>query len=155
ALAILGLLEAPSLSGHGQEPATGGPAEMTDLLRSTPFDRITLSDGSTLIVDPVSPRPLPTIDPAKSRKHEKARARDRKSQIPLEGNIGLPGEPSKFKMPDQEKLEPEEDDPARDVKIHLLQEAEVRDFTVKRSSIKSIEYFEDLLLGEADRLILS
>src|SRR5262249_31642053 len=76
ALAMLGLLAAPSLPGQGQDPAPGGPAEMTDLLRSTPFDRITLSDGSTLIVDPVSPRPLPTIDPAKSRKHEKARARD-------------------------------------------------------------------------------
>ncbi len=41
------------------------------------------------------------------------------------------------------------------MKIHLLQEAEVRDFTVKRSSIKTIEYFEDILLAEGDRLTLA
>ena len=36
--------------------------------------------------------------------------------------------------------------------IHLL-EGEPRDFKVKRSSIKDVEYFEDMLLVEADRLI--
>src|SRR5947209_14723715 len=32
---------------------------------------------------------------------------------------------------------------------------EVRDYKIKRASIKKIEYFEDLLLQEADRLVLA
>ncbi|MFO0909617.1 MAG: hypothetical protein U0794_14885 [Isosphaeraceae bacterium] len=38
--------------------------------------------------------------------------------------------------------------------IHRL-EGEVRDFKLKRSSIRSIEYFEDMLMAEADRLVLA
>jgi peptide/nickel transport system substrate-binding protein len=153
ALCFLSLLLVSSPSGRGQEPAAALPT-LDDVLRSTPFDRLTLSDGTVLLVDPVSPRPLPTIEPAKSKHQQKVRTKGSKTEIPLEGNIGLPGEPSKFKMPDQERSE-KDDDAARDVKIHLLQEAAVRDFTVKRSSIKSIEYFEDLLLAEANRLVLA
>ena len=43
------------------------------------------------------------------------------------------------------------------VKIHLVQggQNEIRDFQIKRSSLKKIEYFEDLLLDEVDRLILA
>jgi peptide/nickel transport system substrate-binding protein len=149
-----------SRQGRGQEPAPAADAAPTpvtsDVLRSMPFDRITLVDGVTLIVDPVSPRPLPAIDPAKSKKQEKARLKGSKTEIPLEGNIGLPGEHSKFKSPDQEKTEDDaEDSPEKTIKIHLLQNVEVRDFTVKRSSIRSIEYFEDILLSEADRLTLA
>ena len=71
---------------------TGGRrrGKTTDqLLRAVPFDRVTLIDGTVLIVDPVSPRPLPTYDPAKER--EKKRRRE-KNVIPLEGNIivGVP-----------------------------------------------------------------
>ena len=126
-----------------------------ELLRSTPFDRITLVDGTVLIVDPVSPRPLPTSDPAKTKRQEKVRVKGSDVEIPSGGNIGLPGEPSQFKSPKQEKAEEDSDDPTRTVKIHLLDEADVRDFTVKRSSIKKIEYFEDLLLAEAERYSLS
>ncbi len=32
-------------------------------------------------------------------------------------------------------------------------EGEPRDFKVKRASIKEVEYFEDMLLDEADRLL--
>ena len=85
----------------------------------------------------------------------KVRLKGTKTEIPLEGNIGLPGEPSKFKTAKEERAEDEEDDAIGKVKIHLLQEGDVRDFSVKRSSIKSIEYFEDFFLAEADRLILA
>ena len=42
-----------------------------------------------------------------------------------------------------------------EVKLHLLQGGakEVVDFKVKRASIKKIEYFEDMLLEECDRLV--
>ena len=57
-----------------QDPAA--PQDHRRLLRAAPFDRITLIDGTVLIVDPVTPRPLPTYDPAKER--EKRRRRDQK-----------------------------------------------------------------------------
>ena len=42
-----------------------------------------------------------------------------------------------------------------EVKLHLLEGGpnEVRDFKVKRANIKKIEYFEDMLLEECDRLV--
>ena len=154
ALGLVGAIHHASRTGHGQEPpaAAAGPAT-SDPLRSPPFDRITLIDGTVLIIDPVSPRPLPAPETAKSK--TKVRLKGTRTEIPLEGNIGLPGEPSKFKTPKQERAEDEEDDAHGTVKIHLLQDAEVRDFTVKRSSIKNIEYFEDILLAEGDRLVLA
>src|SRR5437660_9524204 len=83
-------------TSRGQEPppqeATAPPT--TDLLRSPPFDRMTLTDGTVLIIDPVSPRPLPTPDPSKAKKKQKVRLKGTKAEIPLGGNIGLPGEPS-------------------------------------------------------------
>ncbi|HMF36765.1 MAG TPA: ABC transporter substrate-binding protein, partial [Isosphaeraceae bacterium] len=154
ALGLVGAIHNASRTGHGQEPpaAAGGPTT-SDPLRSPPFDRITLIDGTILIIDPVSPRPLRAPEPAKSK--TKVRLKGTKTEIPLEGNIGLPGEPSKFKTPKQERAEVEDDDANGTVKLHLLQDAEVRDFTVKRSSIKSIKYFEDILLAEGDRLVLA
>ncbi|MGZ6074596.1 MAG: hypothetical protein ACXWOA_12105, partial [Isosphaeraceae bacterium] len=154
ALGLVGAIHNASRTGHGQEPpAAAAGAATSDPLRSPPFDRLTLIDGTILIIDPVSPRPLPAREPARSK--TKVRLKGTKTEIPLEGNIGLPGEPSKFKTPKQERAEDEADDANGKVKIHLLQEAEVRDFTVKRSSIKSIEYFEDILLAEGDRLVLA
>ena len=154
ALGLVGAIHNASRTGHGQEPpAAAAGAATSDPLRSPPFDRLTLIDGTILIIDPVSPRPLPAREPARSK--TKVRLKGTKTEIPLEGNIGLPGEPSKFKTPKQERAENEADDANGKVKIHLLQEAEVRDFTVKRSSIKSIEYFEDILLAEGDRLVLA
>src|SRR5205085_2079201 len=47
--------------GAGQ----GGGARVDDLLAATPFDRITLADGTVLEVEPISPRPLPAYDPKK------------------------------------------------------------------------------------------
>ena len=59
--------------------STGSPRRRRppiELLRAAPFDRVTLIDGTVLLVDPVSPRPLPTYDPAKER--EKKRRREKK-----------------------------------------------------------------------------
>ena len=57
---------------------------------------MTLLDGSVLIVDPVSPRPLPEIDKVKAREAE-ARLKNppKKPEIPEGGNIILPGEAAK------------------------------------------------------------
>jgi peptide/nickel transport system substrate-binding protein len=131
-----------------QDPAA--PKTTDQLLRAAPFDRVTLIDGTVMVVDPVSPRPLPAYDPAKER--EKKR-RERK-EIDPEGNI-IPGKKTELDMPkDRKEADPnalEEDD----VKLHLLQGAvrEIVDFKVKRASIKKVEYFEDFLLEECDRLV--
>jgi peptide/nickel transport system substrate-binding protein len=137
-----------AIAAQAQDTAPGKTTN--DLLRAAPFDRITLIDGSVLLVDPVSPRPLPVIDPAKVR--EKQRRRE-KNEIPLEGNI-IPGVRTKLEMPGEKHVDAdglEEDE----VKLHLLQGGvkEVVDFKVKRASIKKIEYFEDMLLDECDRLV--
>ena len=64
---------AGSRPGLGQEPAAPAPQpiDAADLLRSEPFDRLTLIDNTVLIVEPVSPRPLPVIDPKKERERRR------------------------------------------------------------------------------------
>ena len=111
---------------------------------------ITLIDGSVLVVDPISPRPLPVPDPAKER--EKQRRRER--EIPAEGNI-IPGVKTKLEMPGDEKHVDADGLEEDEVKLHLLQGGakEVVDFKVRRASIKKVEYFEDMLLDECDRLV--
>jgi peptide/nickel transport system substrate-binding protein len=141
---------AASRPGRGQEPAAPAaePIGASELLRSEPFDRLTLIDNTVLIIDPVSPRPLPVIDPKKERERRKKGVKSAASLIEVGGT-----EKTK-KAAD----EPEEEIEGIDViKIHLLQGGrnEVRDFQVKRASIKKIEYFEDMLLEEADRLVLA
>lgn len=121
------------------------PASDVDLLAAAPFDRITLIDNTVLLVDPVLPRPLPAYDAAKE-----AQKRRGKREIPREGNITPQGEK-------QQKIEvpkDEEDDAASKLAIHLIQ-GDVRDYVVRRSSIKTIEYFEDMLLAEGERLTLA
>ncbi len=89
------------------------------------------------------PRPLPTAEFAREREALK-KENDRPTG---EGNIGVaPQKPKK-------KAEAEEEIPTT-ITIHLL-EGEQRDFTLERTSIKSVEYYEDLLLAEGDRMILT
>ena len=140
--------------GRGQEPvaAPARPLDAADLLRSAPFDRITLIDGTVLIVEPVSPRPLPVYDP-KQERERRLRGSKNKAAMPIEiGSAKAKAEPK-----DGEDTEDTEFDPREQLKIHLAQglRNEVRDFKVKRSSIQKIEYFEDLLLAESDRLVLA
>jgi peptide/nickel transport system substrate-binding protein len=132
--------------GKGQEKAQGaaaaqGPAEV-DLLTVAPFDRVTLTDGTVLNVEPLVPRPLPAYDPSKEKQ------RGKKAEIPPEGNIGLPGEKSKVKMP----VDEEEAESKSRLMLHLLT-GETRDFRVKRSSIKSVEYYEDMVLAEGEKFV--
>ena len=147
-------------SPEAQEQDVDKPApvaEPTDLLRSPPFDRVTLTDNTVLIVDPVSPRPLPPIEPAKQAR-SKPRGRSKKRELPPGRNIRGSGEPSKVEIGAPPEPEPETDaESGTEVKLHLLQGAvgEVLDFKVKRSAIRKIEYFEDLLLQDCDRLILA
>jgi peptide/nickel transport system substrate-binding protein len=149
ALAIILALFAASRAGRSQDPAapTAQPIGASDLLRSEPFDRLTLIDNTVLFVEPVSPRPLPVIDPKKERERKKKADRNPGSLIEV-GAI----DKAKKDEPDDKEVEGLET-----VKLHLLQGGrnEVRDFQIKRSSLKTIEYFEDLLLAEAERLVLT
>jgi peptide/nickel transport system substrate-binding protein len=155
AITLLGLVLVASPAGRAQEPAGSAPFVTSDLLRSAPFDRITLSDNTVLLVEPVSPRPLPPLNKAKAKEFERFRVGS-VADVPLGGNVGLPGEASKFKKPEQERSNEKADDEGDGkLKIHLAQEAEVRDYEIKRSSIKRIEYFEDMLLEEGKRLVLA
>ena len=125
--AILGL---PG-PGVGQfSPNAKGKARPDDLLKSAPFDRITLTDNAVFEVEPVDPRPLPPIEKKKAGDAEVAPRRGRSDAFARKDN----GEGE------------------AQVVIHMI-EGEPRDFKVKRSSIKDVEYFEDMLLLEADRLI--
>ncbi len=138
--------------GHGQEPAPAParPLDASDLLRSSPFDRITLIDETVLIVEPVSPRPLPAYDPKQERERRKLGSARNKAAQPIE--VGADKKAGENKEEDADAVEA---DPRDELKIHLAQglRGEVRDFKVKRSAIKKIEYFEDLLLAESDRLV--
>jgi peptide/nickel transport system substrate-binding protein len=154
ATAVVVGLERSSASGRVQEPKPS-PAPANDLLRSLPFDRIVLVDGSVLIVEPVSPRPLPPIERARTKKAETVHVKGSGAEVPIEGNISLPGDRSKIKSRDQKKAEAQEEEDERTIKIHLIDGADVRDFALKRSSIRSIEYFEDLLLAESARLAIA
>lgn len=136
--------DAPAAKVPTPPAAAINPAEV-DLLSAPPFDRLTLIDGNVLAIEPVFPRPLPVYDPAKEAKKKRA-----KREVPEEGNIGLPGEKkAKVELPDDE-----EDDKASKLTIHLLQ-GDMRDFEIKRASVRSIDYFEDMLLAEGERLTLS
>lgn len=124
------------------------PGPGKTLLRSEPFDRITLIDGTVLLVDPVSPRPLPVVDPAKERERKR---KQESTGVPEEGNI-IPGKATNLDRiaAKAEKIEDK-------VRLHALKpaEGEISDFEVKRADIKRIEYFEDMLLEDVDRLVLA
>lgn len=145
------LLAAAASTAPGQDAGRAAAAVTPESpLTSFPFDRITLQDNSIILVEPVSPRPLPPTDPPKA----KSTGRQPEPKIPIEGNVGLPGEPSKVGQAEAKK----EDGPDVVINVHLAQEAatgrgDARDFKLKRAHIKKIEYFEDVLLAEGDRLV--
>jgi peptide/nickel transport system substrate-binding protein len=99
-----------------------GPGGRPDLLRQPPLDRITLIDGTVLSVEPVNPRPLPP--PPKADDSKQAKPLTKKEQAELEAAQRL---------------------------VIRLTEGDYRDFIIKKTSIKSVEYFEDMLLAEGDR----
>ena len=119
--------------GYAQTPANS-KARPDDLLKSAPFDRITLTDNSVFEVEPLNPRPLPPLD--KKRPRTVAEIEDL---------------PEKARPRRKDAFEKKDDEVDQQVIIHMM-EGEPRDFKVKRGSIKDVEYFEDMLLVEADRL---
>jgi peptide/nickel transport system substrate-binding protein len=154
ALAILMIALGSGSVGHGQDAGQVGAGADNDLLRAAPFDRITLIDRTVLLVEPVSPRPLPVLDPKK--RDAASKGRDKKGVNPDEKYI---------KVGDGQKSEPPGGEPdvgpdgiaIDEVRLHLLSGGpnEVRDFKVKRANMKKIEYFEDILLQECDRLVMA
>ena len=139
AVGVLALAFLPARSGLGQAPASE-PKLPTDLLKAQPFDRLTLIDNSVWLIEPVSPRPLPEYDPVKAREAARKAAREARER-PNIGNVGVP-----------KKDEPKEEPVSEDLVIHLM-EGDIRDYLIKRTSIKKIDYFEDLLIAEGERLI--
>lgn len=142
---------------RGQEEAAPGVPGATDLLRATPFDRITLTDNAVILTEPISPRPLPPYDPKKDRSQDPRRPRGTtEGLIKIVGGDG--SEPAAdMARPKRTKGEadPIQFDSNNYLTVHLIQppgETEVRDFKVRRFSVKSVEYFEDMLIAEADRL---
>jgi peptide/nickel transport system substrate-binding protein len=136
ALVIATYLSCPTES-PAQAVASAKP-KSTNLLKSAPFERITLTDGSAFEIEPLSPRPLPPVESRKGRSlvelDEAARKAEERRRRPRD--------------PFSKREEDEEEAP---VIIHMLA-GEPRDFKVKRASIKAVEYFEDMLLAEGERL---
>lgn len=121
-----------SVSAAAQTPGQAAPAAAQpplELLQRFPFDRMTLVDNATFEIEPISPRPLPAYEP--SRRNGAAPPADPKAEN-----------------------QPASDEKVDEVIIHLL-DGPQRDFKIKRSNIKSIEYFEDMLLAEARRFMLA
>jgi peptide/nickel transport system substrate-binding protein len=117
----------------GQDQPGAAPAGPLELLQRAPFDRLTLVDGTTFEIEPISPRPLPPYDPAK----------DKKKAAPPAQPPPAPGQPAPEPPPEEN---PDE------LIIHLLEGIQ-RDFKVKRSSIRSVEYYEDMLMAEAEKFV--
>jgi peptide/nickel transport system substrate-binding protein len=140
--------EAPR-PGEAPQPVT--PIDASELLRSIPFDRITLTDGTVLVIDPVSPRPLPAFDPTKERERKRRASENPKVKLM---EVGRDSGAAEEKEPELNSAAAESVD---EITIHVLAglDGDLRDYKVKRANIKKIEYFEDLLLQEADRLVLA
>jgi peptide/nickel transport system substrate-binding protein len=149
ALVILIGAAASTPFGRAQDASAGAAAGANDLLRAAPFDRITLTDGTVVVVEPVSPRPLPVIDPK-----DKKRNRGTAAPIPEEGNI-IVGVPTKLELPGSKKDVAPDGVTSDEIRLHLIHGGpnEVRDFKVKRANIKTVEYFENMLLQECNRLL--
>ena len=117
------------VDAQGQINASGIDSEES-ILTKAPFDRIVLTDKSDLLIEPVSPRPLP---PAQKKP--------------------APRTPNKKRSEEAEARAKEmENDPAIRILVQPL-EADGIEYAVYREDIAEIVYFDDMLLKEADRLI--
>lgn len=136
--AIVALILAAS-AGLGQETprakapvtaqATSGP---TDLLAAVPFDRIALVDGTVVDVEPVTPRPLPPYEASKDRDDDQGKSRSKVQRRPGERE-----EPKQLNA----------------IVVRPRGTEEPRDFRLRRRNIRRLDYFEDLLLAEGERLV--
>lgn len=123
---------AARVPSRGQAPAT---PEEADLLKTAPFDRLRLIDGTEFKVEPISPRPLPPYDPSKEKK----------------GAAG-PGRASTLRERREfaEKTKREQAERIDEITVKPLDDDGV--YRVRRASIKEIVYFEDMLLAAGERL---
>jgi peptide/nickel transport system substrate-binding protein len=136
AAAVFALALAPARHGLGQQqPAPTAPPAPKELMAAAPFDKLTLVDNATFQIEPISPRPLPAYEATKKASETKGK-RDNSA--------------------DRESAKEGADDGSNpdEVIIHLI-DGDQRDYKVKRSNIKSVEYWEDMLLAEGERLVLS
>lgn len=127
-------LQAPSSHGAGpSHPAQDdtAPAAPTELLQRLPFDILTLVDNTQFEIEPISPRPLPAYDASKEKR-----------ALP-KGRLGESG---------KQQTQPETEESPDEVVIHLMS-GDQRDYKVRRSNIKSILYFEDMLLAEGEKFV--
>ncbi|HEV3121682.1 MAG TPA: hypothetical protein VGY53_07260, partial [Isosphaeraceae bacterium] len=69
---LAALWQAPRM-GFAQVGAEPPATPSTDLLKVPPFDRITLVDNTVVVIEPVTPRPLPPYDQRKERARQKAK----------------------------------------------------------------------------------
>lgn len=142
---LLPAIVALSTAAAGQTaPTSAGPRE---LLATAPFDRVTLADGTALEVEPVSPRPLPPYDASKDKEKDKEPepAKDgKKPPPPREGNVLLPAQVAKKEAEQAERTLNNE------LTLHWLG-ADGGGYKVRRSNVKSVEYYEDMLLAEGER----
>ncbi len=106
-----------------------------------PFDRLVLVDNTPFFIEPISPRPLPPLETKKDEKKS-----DLKNER-IGGLVALGG-----KMPEDRARKKKEDPAEAQIAIHLV-EGDARDFLVTRKNIKQVDYFEDFLLKECDRLV--
>jgi peptide/nickel transport system substrate-binding protein len=119
------------------------PAPPSDLLKAAPFDRVTLIDGTVLLVEPISPRPLPPYDAKADRK-----ADAKGDRPPAEGNVFLPSQTDLIAK--AERAKQAEAEVVRELNLTPVGGDQV--FRVRRASIRSVDYFEDMLIAEGVRL---
>jgi len=135
ALTLVGWCLTP-WSAHGQQRRTDGPPPGRDLLRDPPFDRLTLIDRTELIVDPVAPRPLPSEEELAELREQAAEAERQKKTA----GIIIGRAPSTSEDPKERQI------------LIRLQGEKTGNFYVKIRNIQKVDYFEDILLDEAERL---
>jgi peptide/nickel transport system substrate-binding protein len=151
ACVMAGLVAAAAEAAQADRPAPPAaqadrpapPVRPADLLKATPFDRVTLIDGTVLHVDPISPRPLPPYDPKRDRK-----ADPKDDRPPPEGNVFLPSQ--KDLIAKAEAAKRAETEVIRELNLTPVGEDQV--YRVRRASLRSVEYFEDMLIAEGIRL---
>lgn len=132
--------------GPGVQLSASSAARSADLLKTEPFDRITLIDNSVIDVEPISPRPMPQLDPNKKEKRAEQPfvppPSKRKNRRPID-------DPAADQAREDEARKKEE---AESFVIRTM-DGDIRDFRLKYANVKKVEYYEDLLIAESDRYI--
>lgn len=136
-----------ALGRSDRAPGQNAAAE-PDLLKSPPFDRLTLNDNTVVLVEPISPRPLPPYDPKK----DADAARKAAENAPLrEGNIFTEKEKDAQAAFQQRQRDRQGAGQINEITVKPLESDTL--YRVRRANIKSIDYYEDMLLIAGDRFV--